>query len=649
MKKLIPILLLFIFTAPLLWAQYSSNPAENLRLSSSAGEQALPKTAVCPDGSMYVSWFSSEDGNYNVRLQRLDANGNQLWAPGGLLVSDQPQMTWLTDYSLTADPAGYAVVVFQDIRNTDNNVVAYRVSPAGEMMWGDNGLMLSNSDAFDVNPQVCATEAGNIVFAWPSQGTTNVVIMQKVSPAGDLLWGDNGLTLSSTGISYTFPFLHPANGDHVFLIWHKETGPFWAANRGLYVQKLNTDGSFMWPVDLEVFPPIGSGAVITLDFCPDDAGGIVFTKYGNDQGTHFNCWVQHMTAAGALTMPVNTFVSTSMDRLHMYPAPAFLPLTQEVIVYFSEQDLNQNLRGLYAQKFDLQGNRQWTDAGKMLLPLSNNDYSLPMASDYQDKAICVYGAAVFGNALDEKVQAVMLNSDGAYVWDDQFIDMCTVQGGKTHAVLSAMHNNQWVAVWEESRDGNTDIYAQNIHPDGTLGIVGGMGKIQGFVRDAATNIAISEATITALNADDETLTTATPFGAHYSMMVSAANYDLICEAEGYLTMTAQEVMVEEGMNTNFDFYLQPATEITGLRSDAQNKAQWFPNPFGNMLSLQLPDDVFGSCSVVISDAFGRKVYETTLDGASGELVIDTKAFSSGSYFYTIQTQLQTNQGLIIKN
>ncbi len=226
MKKLIPILLLFIFTAPLLWAQYSSNPAENLRLSSSAGEQALPKTAVCPDGSMYVSWFSSEDGNYNVRLQRLDANGNQLWAPGGLLVSDQPQMTWLTDYSLTADPAGYAVVVFQDIRNTDNNVVAYRVSPAGEMMWGDNGLMLSNSDAFDVNPQVCATEAGNIVFAWPSQGTTNVVIMQKVSPAGDLLWGDNGLTLSSTGISYTFPFLHPANGDHVFLIWHKETGPF---------------------------------------------------------------------------------------------------------------------------------------------------------------------------------------------------------------------------------------------------------------------------------------------------------------------------------------------------------------------------------------------------------------------------------------
>jgi hypothetical protein len=648
MKKSLSIFILFVFAAPLLWAQYSSDPAVNLRLSSSAGEQALPKTAVCPDGSMYVSWFSSEDGNYNVRLQRLDANGNQLWAAGGLLVSDQPQMSWLTDYSLTADQAGYAVVVFQDVRNTDNNVVAYRVSPAGEMMWGDDGLMLSNSDAFDVNPQVCATEAGNIVFAWPSQGTTNVVMMQKVSPAGDLLWGADGITLSATGISYTFPFLHPAGGDHVFLIWHKETGPFWAANRGLYVQKLNTDGTFVWPADLEIFPPIGSGAVITLDFCPDDSGGIVFTKYGNDVGTHFNCWVQHMTAAGTLSMPVNTYVSTSMNRLHMYPSPAFLPATQEVIVYFSEQDLNQNQRGLYAQKFNMQGVRQWTDDGKMLLPLSNNDYSLPMASGYQDKAICVYGAAIYGNNA-ENVQAVMLHSDGSYVWNNQFVDMSTVQGAKIHNVLSAMHNNQWVAVWEENRGGNTDIYAQNIHPDGTLGIVGATGKIQGFVRDATNNLSISEATITALNADDETITIATPFGAHYSMMLTEAIYDLTCEAEGYLPMTVENLTVQEGMNTNYDFYLQPVNEVTGLRSNLQTKTEWFPNPFGNMLTLQVPDDIVGSCLVTISDALGRKVYAATIVDASGALVIDTQTFSSGLYFYTIQTQLQTNHGLLIKN
>lgn len=649
MKKSLSIFLLFVFAAPLLWAQYSSNPAENLRLSTAAGEQVLPKAAVCPDGSMYVSWFSSEDGNYNVRLQLLDANGNQQWAPGGLLVSDHPQMSWLTDYSLTADQTGYAVVVFQDIRNTDNNVVAYRVSPAGEMMWGDDGLMLSNSDAFDVNPQVCATQAGNLVFAWPSQGDVNVVMMQKVSPAGDLLWGDAGIMLSSTETSYTFPFLHPADGDHALLIWHKETGPFWAANRGLYAQKLDTDGTFMWPADLEVFPPVGSGAVITLDFCPDDAGGIVFTKYGNDVGTHFNCWVQHMTANGTLTMPVNTFVSTSMARLHMYPSPAFLPLTQEIVVYFSEQDLDQNQRGLYAQKFDTQGNRKWSDDGKMLLPLSNNDYSLPMASGYQDKALCVYGAAVFGNSVDEKVQAVMLDSDGAYVWNDQFIDMCSVQSGKTDAVLSTMHNNQWVAVWEESRGGNTDIYAQNIHPDGTLGIVGATGKIQGFVRDATNNLSISEATITALNADDETITIATPFGAHYSMMLTEAIYNLSCEAEGYLPMTVENISVQEGMNTNYDFYLQPVTEVTGLRSDVQTKTEWFPNPFGNMLTLQVPDDIVGSCFVAISDAFGRKVYATTIVDAPGALVIDTQTFSSGLYFYTIQTQLQTNRGLLIKN
>ena len=133
------------------------------------------------------------------------------------------------------------------------------------------------------------------------------------------------------------------------------------------------------------------------------------------------------------------------------------------------------------------------------------------------------------------------------------------------------------------------------------------------------------------------------------MMLTEAVYDLTCEADGYLTTAAENIIVEEGSNVNHDFYLQPLTELTGLRSDAKIKVQWFPNPFGNMLTLQVPDDVVGSCSVTISDAFGRTVYATTVVDASGAFVIDTRTFGSGLYFYTIQTQLQTNHGLLIKN
>jgi hypothetical protein len=452
-------------------AQWSADAMMNTQLSNMAGEQVLPKIAICTDGSYYISWFSSESANYNVRLQRLDKDGYPLWEDNGLLVSDHPQMSWLTDWSLAVDPENYALVTFQDIRNTDNNPVGYRVSPNGYMMWGEDGIMLSNLANFEPSPVVCATEAGNAVFAWSSEAVANMEVhLQKVSPTGDLLWGD-GLVVAYPGVNVKFPYLFPAGDDHVYLVWHEETGPFWAPNRALYVQELDADGNFMWATDLEVYPPSPGGPVITLQMCRDNSGGIVFSWYGNDQGTHFNCWVQHMDGDGILTMPTGTLVSTSMVRNHMYPAPAFIPLTQEIVVYFSEQDLNQNQRGLYAQKFDLAGNRQWTDEGKQLIPLSNNDYSLPMAGGVNDQSICVYQAYEFGNVVDSKVQAVMLDGNGDFVWNDQFIDMSTYQSSKLHTVMAPYSFGQWVVAWEDERSTGRDIYAQNIQPDGTLGVV----------------------------------------------------------------------------------------------------------------------------------------------------------------------------------
>jgi len=628
-------------------AQFTSNPAENTQLSDLSGEQAIPKIAVCSDGSMYISWFSNESSNYNMRMQYLDANGNPQWENNGLLISDEPQMSWLTDYDLTTDPANYAIVTFQDIRETDNNPVGYRVSPSGEMAWGETGIMLSNNANFEPAPKVCATEAGNIIFAWQSAGDANEVHMQKVSPTGELLWGD-GIELSESGVEYTAPYLLPADGDYAFLMWHKETGPFWAPNRGLYVQKLNTDGSFMWAQELEIFAPVAAGAVVSLEMCRDNDGGIIFSKYGNDVGNHFNCWVQHMSADGTLSMPANTFVSTSQSQLHMYPSPAFLPETEEIIVFFSEQDLNQNQRGLYAQKFDLQGNRQWTDDGKTLIPLSNNDYSLPQANGYMDKAICVYGAYEFGNAAEQKVQAVMLDTDGNYVWDDEFIDMSTVQSSKMHRVLAPISGGQWVAVWGDERNGNRDIYAQNIHPDGSMG-PGALanGVVQGFVRDAVSNIAIDAATISANSTNDSYQTTETPFGSHYNIMVPEGTYDFSCAASGYQTAEVNGVIVEGDQNTELTFYLMPVDNITSIGSEISTQPGIYPNPFTNVLNISIPNQESKILKIEIRDIQGRLLH--TSASLSKNFQLDVSNLDSGIYFYNIETGDSNYLGKLIKN
>lgn len=652
MRKLVLIIVCVVLCTTFLKAQFTTDPGENTQLSDLSGEQAIPKLATCTDGSMYVSWFSNESGNYNMRLQYLDVNGNPQWENNGLLVSDEEQMSWLTDYSLSTDPANHAIVTFQDIREGgNNNPVGYRVSPTGEMIWGETGILLSNNANFEPDPVVCATEDGNIIFAWQSAGDANEVHLQKISPAGDLLWGD-GITLAESGIEYTSPYLEAADGDHAFLIWHKETGPFWSPNRGLYVQKLDADGNFVWAEDVEIYAPVPAGAVVYLDMCRDDEGGIAFTWYGNDIGTHFNCWVQHMAADGSLSMDANgVVVATNQDQNHMYPAVAYLPETNEIMSFFSEQDLNQNMRGLYAQKFDMQGNRQWTDNGKELIALSNNDYSLPQAGGFTDKAICIYGAYEFGNFADEKVQAVMLDTNGDFVWDDEFIDLSTVQSSKSHREISQLQSGQWVAVWGDERNGNRDIYAQNIHPDGSLG-PGAIqeGKIQGFVRDAVTNTAIESATITATNTDDSYQTSETPFGSHYSFMVPAGTYDLTCEADGYQMAEAPGMDVVANEILNYTFYLDPVDHITSIDLHSADAIKLWPNPAGDQIYFSVLQPESGMMTISISDIRGSLIKRFEINSsADNNYSLDVSDLNPGIYSFSIKTNQNQYQHKMIKN
>lgn len=199
MKSILYPLILLILMPVLAISQWSTNPSVNTPINITAGEQAIPKIATCPNGDSYIGFFSMESGNYNVRLQRLDAQGNELWASGGILISSHPQMSWLTDWDMTADNANHAILTFQDVRNGgNNNVVAYRISPSGTFIWGADGIALSNSTAFDAAPKVCATAAGNAVFAWQAD---DVTIMQKVSASGSLMWGTSGITLSGPAAS----------------------------------------------------------------------------------------------------------------------------------------------------------------------------------------------------------------------------------------------------------------------------------------------------------------------------------------------------------------------------------------------------------------------------------------------------------------
>ncbi|MFW5705748.1 MAG: carboxypeptidase regulatory-like domain-containing protein, partial [Bacteroidota bacterium] len=128
----------------------------------------------------------------------------------------------------------------------------------------------------------------------------------------------------------------------------------------------------------------------------------------------------------------------------------------------------------------------------------------------------------------------------------------------------------------------TAVYGQNeSEPSNVAEILvqGDLGKILGFVRDAETNIGIGAATITAVNADNGSLTKTTPFGSHYTMMLMPGNYDVTCIAEGYEPETVTGLPVIAGQNTPHTFYLQPQVDyLASVHEAAGESLRIYPNP-----------------------------------------------------------------------
>ena len=122
--KLLNTSLSIALTASIAAGQWSDDPASNLAVSDAAADQVQPMIAPTADGGCYISWFDSIANGFDVRLQRLDAAGNELWPHGGVLVIDRG-FSSTQAYGLDVDAAGNALVTARD-----DGGVEVRVAPA---------------------------------------------------------------------------------------------------------------------------------------------------------------------------------------------------------------------------------------------------------------------------------------------------------------------------------------------------------------------------------------------------------------------------------------------------------------------------------------------------------------------------------------
>ena len=341
------------------------------------------------------------------------------------------------------------------------------MSPTGQPLWGASGVALTFDPGFHASPKIAATSDGNVVVAWT---TDSAVVLQKLDPNGHPLWigqtaFEYGVTLQESGFNYSLADLHAADDGSVIVSWVRNHG--FGSNNYLYANKISATGQLLW----------GSGHVKVFDggslqfgefpyFIPDGSGGAVFSWYSNSPS--LQVYAQHILSDGTEAFGHNGSVgSTNQFNVRVSPSASYNPSTQETFLFWTEEDSNQIENGVSGQKFNSAGARQWGDGGLSIVPLGADSQILggERADRHRRSGLLVRSAGLRlrnhpgDQARRSRQLRVSRNS------------RCrrrrrTSRGWRPASRLPGLA----ALTWEDDRNGENDIYIQNVNPDCTLGI-----------------------------------------------------------------------------------------------------------------------------------------------------------------------------------
>jgi len=468
MKKIILSILLAIAINLPISAQWSGDPLINTVVNNLPGSQAVPHIAYDASGNFYVGFYSNDAGNYDIRLQYYSFDGTAQWATNGIVVSNHPQNSWVTDWDLTTDNNGNCVLAFNDVRDGNANIYTYAISPTGTFLWGADGIALTSDPEFEAVPSISVTSSNNVIVAWSRPTTAeSVIVMQKITPSGTLSWGSSGIIYQAGTQNYTGARVLGIDGDNYLMAYYKETGSFPAITRHIYAQKFDGSGTTVWTNEALVSNSNGINPYNNFYIASDNANGIIISWMDDwDGDMNIDGKVQHVLSDGTIIWPtngveVNTTSSTSNQNVMILGVDN----NANVLVTWSKKNSNQNQTAIAGQKINPSGVRQWTDNGIEFVAMSTDIAGTSGGVVYDGtNAMIIYEENVGGTSAH--VKGLGVDGTGAFLWSPTITTMSSRTTSKVHLVVSQISSNQVIAVWEEA---STDIYMQNIYTDGSIG------------------------------------------------------------------------------------------------------------------------------------------------------------------------------------
>lgn len=350
------------------------------------------KTVVGKDGTTYFlgycpnlkeaeDEYDTDNVVYEYRLQAIDKNGVRKFGDLGLLISDYPNRSYcvVNDY-LYLDKEGNIIVVVFDARAHEYEdlmgAYAYKISPEGEMLWGEDGVLLGNGRDLVAAMRMVELADGSIVFAWMrSHGQLLAIDLQRISAKGVPQWEPTEVGLNDETVTYQYPYLVDAGMNQFILVYAK------GGAQDLYARKMDFDGTSVWSEDTRIYRG-GWGSIplwTILDVKPSGDGGVILGWNDDRSMTNIEtAYMSYVTKDGEIGFSGasdNGDVKLNYSEFRNFNCKVMAdPAGDGFLAFWRETSEGQSWQRMVMQKVSKEGELLYGDEGVMIADFEETNF-----------------------------------------------------------------------------------------------------------------------------------------------------------------------------------------------------------------------------------------------------------------------------------
>ena len=198
--------------------------------------QRFPALADDKEGGIFIAWTDKGGGSYDIYAQHLNREGQPLWLTDGIPVN-QSARTQQNPFLISF--GDQLVIVWEDYRYGNWDLFAAALSPAGKLLWGEEGVAVAEAPLTQYDPQITGWKNKSIILGWEDyrSGKQYEIYIQKIDSSGKPAWPEGGLLVKSSDGARA-PKLLPLTKENAFIVtWEDYTG----GQRAIFGQKFITD------------------------------------------------------------------------------------------------------------------------------------------------------------------------------------------------------------------------------------------------------------------------------------------------------------------------------------------------------------------------------------------------------------------------